>query len=180
MHKLHCDPETEVIGGTMLSIINNLQAKQIQPYLDKHGIGEIDPEKWYPAQRWLDVMNDLMESPEVSNAFVAIGMQVAERVRMPPELENAPLPVVLDHWDDVYKMQHRGGNVGGIEIEKISDTHYKSYHRILYPDDMTYGVAYGWAKRFLPEGTQFIVKYDDEELTMAEGGDATVIHIIWE
>jgi hypothetical protein len=41
-------------------------------------------------------------------------------------------------------------------------------------------VNYGLAKRYLPDGTVFQVKYDDEAPRREEGGKETLIHIIWE
>jgi hypothetical protein len=46
------------------------------------------------------------------------------------------------------------------------------------PDDLEYGILYGFAKRFLA-GTQFTVWYDEDLPRMDQGGDQTVIHVKW-
>lgn len=80
MRLLTCDPELEVIGATMLSIIDNIRYDEIAPYLMKHNLVEITPDRWYPAQAWLHVMNDLLQNREAMFNLVAIGMEVAKRV----------------------------------------------------------------------------------------------------
>jgi len=90
------------------------------------------------------------------------------------------LPDILMCWDDLYQMQHRGGDVGKIVIEKISETHYRSIQTTVYPDDLSYGVGHGFAKRWLPRGTHFTVEYDLNEPAMDRGGEQTIIHFKWE
>ena len=89
---------------------------------------------------------------------------------------------VLMRWDDMYQMLHRNADVGGITVEKIAEKHYKTSHTVIYPDDMSYGVLFGFARRFLPPGTPFKVYYDPEIPPRDRGGeqDATIIHIEWE
>lgn len=180
MRHLTCDPNVEIIGAAMLSIMDNLNVSEIYPFLEKHGLVEIDPSQWYATHLWLNVMNDLAEHTNLMTNLVAIGLRIAENVVLPPELANATLPQMLEVWDNVYQMQHRGGDIGQVKTEKINDTTYKTTHVHLYPDDLTYGVGYGWAKRFLPTGTSFKVWYDESIPRMDEGGEETIIHISWE
>jgi hypothetical protein len=53
---------------------------------------------------------------------------------------------------------------------------------VVYPDDMSYGILYGYARRFLPPGTKFKVYYDPDVLPRDQGGSEnyTIIHISWE
>jgi hypothetical protein len=163
----------------MASFIDNVQADTIYPYLEKYGLTEIDPDNWYPLQTWLDVLNDMATGTNISSNMVAIGLGVINNMVTPPGMENATLQEVLDGWHALYHMQHRGENIGGVIIEKISDSHYKTIHNNVYPDDMTYGVAYGLARRYLPSETRFKVYYDMSEPHMDEGGKRTIIHIEW-
>ena len=180
MRILTCDPDVEVIGAVMLSIINNLQANEIRPILEANNLTEIDPETWYPAERWLKVMNELAESPNVTTNDIAIGMKIAENVVLPPQMQDAPLSKILQSWDMIYQKQHRGGNIGDKEIQQLSDTSYRIILRDLYPDDLAYGVAYGFCKRFLPAGTHFTVQYEDISNRRDNGGaDETALLIDW-
>jgi hypothetical protein len=179
MRILTCDPQTEIIGQTVLSFVDNVQADEIQPYLVKYGLEHIQPELWYPAKKQLDMMNDMAREVNLSSNLVAIGMAIVEKMLLPPEMETAPLANILLGWDGLYHMQHRGGEIGYVKTERISDTHYTTTHRHIYPDDMTYGLAYGMARRWLPSTTRFTVKYDENIPNRDNGGDVTVIHVEW-
>lgn len=179
MRTLTCSPEVEVLGRKILSLIDNLSTEVIEPLLEKHGLDNIQPEAWYPAQDWLDVINDLFADRSWTSQFVVTGMSIAENGSISPELEDASLEQILGQWDDFYQMPHRGGDIGEVTVEKLSDTHFKTVHRHLYPDDLTYGIAYGWARRFLPEGTRFSVYYDKEVPHLDRGGTETIIHVKW-
>jgi hypothetical protein len=53
------DPDSEVIGQSMLSLIQCINQEDIQPYLEKRNLTHIQPDKWYPVQDGLDVLNDI-------------------------------------------------------------------------------------------------------------------------
>lgn len=180
MRHLTCDPSAEVIGQTMLSFIDNLQSDRIMPLLKRHGLDDIQPDQWYPLQDWLEVLNDLAREGDFSSSVVAIGMQITEKMLVPPEVEQLSLGEILEMWNDLYQMQHRGADVGCVRTEKVAPNHYVCTQEVMYPDDMSYGVAYGMARRWLPHGTPFTVKYDDTILNRDNGGPQTVIHVMWE
>ena len=50
-----------------------------------------------------------------------------------------------------------------------------------YPDDFNYGIMYGFALRYLPPHSDFIVSYDPQVTPRDRGGEqgCTVIHIRW-
>lgn len=180
MRTLACDSDVEVIGSAMLSIINNVQGYEIRPILDQHNLTDIDSDTWYPAQKWLDVMNDLAKKPSATTNDVAIGMKIAENVVLPPQLKSATLAQILQSWDTIYQKQHRGKNIGYKEVQKIDDTSYRVILADLYPDDLSYGVAYGFCRRFLPNGSHFTVKYENIHNRRDKGGaDTTVLLINW-
>lgn len=185
MRHLSCDPGMELIGQAALSFINNVQSSEIHPYLVKYGLTNVQPDQWYPASKIMDLMNDMAHGTNLTSNLVAIGMEIATNMVMPPEMEHAPLVAILEAWDVLYHMQHRnlvnpGVDIGYVKLEKVTENHYTTIHRHLYPDDMTYGLAYGMAKRFLPKGTHFKVKYDSEAPNRDQGGSVTIIHIMWD
>jgi hypothetical protein len=110
--------------------------------MEKHGLMNLEPLSWYPVQMLLDATNELVERTNMTSNFVAIGMKIGESVPMPPGMENPTLEQVLMIWDDLYQGLHRGGDVGSIKIEKVSDTYFKTIQSVLYPDDMSYGVLF--------------------------------------
>lgn len=179
MRHLTCDPNAMAIGQTMLAYLDNLAGENIKPILEKHNLTTIKPDEWYPLQPFLDVLNDLSNQSDMSSNYVAIGMATVENMIIPPEVESLTLAQVLEGWDDLYQIQHRGGDVGKVIVEKVTDTHYQTHLQHVYPDDMTYGVAYGLARRWLPKGTPFTVKYDETVKRRDLGGEDTILHIIW-
>jgi hypothetical protein len=46
-----------------------------------------------------------------------------------------------------------------------------------YPDDLMYGMMYGFVRRLAPAGSGHIVAYDETITRKDQGGDYTVIHI---
>ncbi len=177
VRKLYCEPGTEVLGVNLHAFYNNLQASELKPVMEQHGVTEFKPMEWYDLQTLLDSINELIDAPNVSFNFVAIGMRIGEAAPTPPEMNNPTFEDVLFAWDGMYQQLHRGGEVGKIEIEKINNTHFKTTHTICYPDDMQYGVLYGFAKRFLPRGSHFVVEYETSR--DKDGAKAAVIHVSW-
>lgn len=178
MRHLTCDPNAEVIGSSAISYIENINSKGLMPILQKHGLSEMDSDKWYPCVDILNVLNDVAQQPDFTSNFVAIGLKIAEVAMLPPTV-NA-LSEILLAFDGVYQMNHRNGEIGRFVPEKISGTHYTIRCEDVYPDDLSYGILYGLARRFLPKGTSFRVAYDDPNATRDNGGEETLIHVEWE
>ena len=112
--------------------------------------------------------------------FVAIGAAISETAYLPPEVESMSFEQVIFAINDYYQMQHRNGDAGQISVEKVEDKHVVLYVRVPYPDDLEYGTAFGFARRFLPPNTHFIVQYDKDAVRHDQGGEETIIHVTWE
>jgi hypothetical protein len=173
------DPSAAVIGQNMLSFIQNVNAADILPVLEQHGLSHIEPDKWYPLQEWLDILSELSSQSNAMFNMVAIGTAISETAILPPGAEQLSLEQILFAINDVYQMQHQG-DVGSVITEKVSDKHIKLIVCVPYPDDLEYGTAYGFARRFLPGSTLFTVEYDANAPRHDQGGDNTIIHIKWE
>lgn len=176
------DPNVEIIGQNVLGYLECINRENVLPFLQQRGLDNIDPQKWYPLQDWLDVLNDL-ENQSGGGAmmdFVSIGMKIAELAQFPPEFDQLPFDELLAVNDRAYQMQHRNGDAGYQTTEKISEGHVTITLKTPYPDDLAYGVVWGECKRFLPAGTNFTVFYDESAPRHDDGGDVTVIHIKWD
>jgi hypothetical protein len=180
MRHLTCDPRAETLGVNILAYFNNLRNDQTGPIMDRHGLGNVQPTDWIPTQKFLDALNDMGQTPDFMSALVAVGMGVGEILPVP--FEDPGLGDVLAIWNDIYQGLHRNADVGQITSEKESDTHYKITFTDVYSDDFNYGIMYGYAKRFLPPGTQFTIYYDPKVTPRDRGGNLgyTVIHTKWE
>lgn len=179
MRQLTCDPNLEIRGDALLSLLQNLRAENVAPYLGQFNLTDIHTDAWYPTRDFLDLLNELDRASGHVLDYVAIGLSLAETAYMPPELEQAPFSEMLEGWDDHYQANHRNADIGHKVTKKISDRHYTITLGSIYPDDMEYGVVYGFAKRFLPPGTPFTVWYDEDIQRLDEGGEQTVIHVRW-
>jgi len=177
------DPKAEVNGYSMLGFIQCVRKEDIWPYLEAHDLTEINPEGWYPVQKWLDVLSDLaeMRPGQAMFDFVAVGMKVTELSPFPPEWNALPFHKALVLCAESYMSGlHRGGDVGEVRVELVNPKHIKENIRTPYPDDFWYGICYGGCRRFLPPGTHFTVYYDPDAPRREQGGEWTLIHITWE
>ena len=173
------DPNAEVIGQNVQAFIQNLQAADIKPALERHGLTQIDPTAWYPIQKWLDVLSDLSGESGAMFNFVAIGAAIAQTAMLPPEVEKLTFEQIIFGINDFYQMQHRNGNAGEIKVSKVAEKHLVLDVYVPYPDDLEYGTAFGFARRFLPEGANFNIAYDEDKPRREQGGESTIIHITW-
>lgn len=178
MPKYTCDPQTELMGRTALSLIENIQHHNIAPILKQHGLDTIDPDRWYKMQDVLNVLSDISEGTNAMSNFVSIGIAAAELSVLPPEMEKMSLAEILTAYGKIYKIRHRGGDAGEVNVEQVAPNHFKLTMQIPYPDDVFYGVMYGYTRRFRPPGAHFVVKYDENVKRRDDGGEETVVHII--
>lgn len=179
MRRLSCNPSIEVIGVAVRAFTEHVTVDEMKGLLKKHGLENIGDDEWYQMLNLLDLLNELTETSNWSENYVAMGMKRAEVAKMPPEAANMTFGQFLMNWNKIYQLQHRNGDVGQLQAEKLTDTHFKVTFDIIYPDDFIYGVAYGMARRFLPNQTKFVIKYDDSVLQMDKGGKETVLDITW-
>lgn len=175
-----CDPNLELTGQSALALIQSMRHQYFEPVLEQHGFANIEPNAWYSLQRLLDVLNDMAQRGSTMFDFVSIGLAAAENSELPPEMQELSLEQFINAYYHVYQMRHRNGDAGYIRTERVSEKHLKIVMDIPYPDDVFYGVFYGYARRFVPSDHKFTVKYDDTLPGRDRGGDVTIIHIMWE
>lgn len=174
-------PDHEYLGQVLIDFENALGSNDIHQTFEKHGLINIDPQGWYPAQKFMDVLND-MEENEIAQMwdFVSIGLKQIEHAIVPPEFESLPLIQILQSLDATYHLNNRGTDIGEIKCEVVNENHVKLIFRVPQPEDAWYGVCYGYMRRFAPQDTIFRVYYDKNTPRRSEGGDKTVIHVVWE
>jgi len=178
------EPGGEAKGGSLTATFASIRREIVEPVLRKrlaeYGFEQLEPDEWYPYQLWLDVMNDLVEQEGfASPTFVSIGLKIIETADFPPGLDELPFQEILARWDDAYLMNNRGPGIGAHRCEVVDGHHVKVIKTTPLPDDFEYGVAYGFARRFLPAGTHFTIYYDEEAARMDQGGEETIIHVVW-
>jgi len=180
MREFTCDPETLLGGYSIQALFYGVLVENYRHILQKHHLDKIDPKSWYPLQSMLTVLQDIANtSTDNMMNLVSIGIAVAQRAQLPPEVQHLPLDEFFNFYEKFYPSVHRNGNAGYIRSEKVADNHLVITLDIPYPDDLFYGTMYGYARRFLPPGTSVTVEFDPDVLPKDEGGEKTVIHIEW-
>jgi len=172
-------PDHETLGRTLLDFENAVGGESIQPFFQKHGLVNIDPDAWYPEQKLLDVLSDISEQRNAMFDLVSIGLKTIEQAVIPPEYEGLPLMTILEGANDAYQLNCRGTDIGEVRCEVVTPQHVKMICRFPDPDDYWYGIFYGYVKRFSPKGTSFTLSYDNDIPRRDKGGDVTIIHIAW-
>ena len=174
------NPDHEAPGKVWLDLANAIGSEGIMPYFKKHGMTNIDPDTWYPMQKIVDIYNDMADSKAgLMFDFVSIGMKEAEQAIVPPQFESLPLLNILQSIEVVFKLNNRGTDPGEVRCETVTNTHVKMILRVVTPDDLWYGIFYGFVNRFTPKGTHFTIHYDPDVPHRDIGGDVTIIHITW-
>ena len=162
-------PQAEVIGQAILGIARALGDKA-QPILERHGLDGVQPDGWYPQQRWLDALREIDQGDMFD--LIAVGKQVAEHVPLPAEVDS--VESVLMMIGKTYTHNHRGCP-GYTKPEILGEKHVRLTVYDPYPNNMVYGVMYGFAARF---ERRAIVRYDDETPYGTES-DTVIYHVTW-
>ena len=181
MRKRTCDPSVEISGHTLTAYISGTHTDIILRIFKKYGLEDIQPEKWYPLQPLLSALYEIGTHPDASSSLVSIGVKIAEYGVEPPDLKSARLAMVLEGWEKHLYANVRNGDVGHVITEKINPTYYRITHQNVFPDDLCYGLAYGFARAHLPIGSNFKVWYEDYQHRIDNSdSDKTVVCVSWE
>lgn len=157
-------PQAEVIGQTMIAFSANLESDVIKPILKKYDLEQIDEDKWYPHQLWMDILKEMSDSMggSASSAFVAFGKEVVKSAVMPDAIQTIP-----DALNALHAIHHANlRNVPeeeGYSVEVVSDNHYIVYHNTPNPDDAIFGFLWQLAARFKKPDEVFAVRFVDND-----------------
>ncbi len=179
------EPErVEVTGEVIESFVAAFPAdiRDFGPaVLDKHGIRDPDPKRFYKAQPFLEAMRDVAHRIG-RNMMTRIGQQIAMRVELPPAWDS--LEAALGSLDKAYHSKYRGGEIGrwtyhhhGNDGGLMRGTMISTNH---YCCAFDRGVLEGFAKRFRPMGiTDALVRHDDSQPCRKNGADSCTYVITW-
>jgi hypothetical protein len=180
MRAYRCDPLTEIIGQQALAFVENVNVNAIFACLEKHHLTHVDPMTWYPLQNWLDVLNDIARLQSANLDFVAIGTAMAQTVWLPVAVAKMPVEsFFLDGLNRIYQMQYRNGDAGGIRVKQVQPCGFRITVATPYPDELSYGVVYGFALRFLPRGIALKLEFDESTPRFDLGGANTSMVLEW-
>jgi hypothetical protein len=176
------EPGIEVSGVSAQALTSCIVHKEIEAILIRHNLNAIDVNAWYPLQDVLNVFNEFATMSNKSDYFVGIGMAVAENTvkGLPEQMPSLSLIQFLNGYEQIYLTRQRcceEGDKGYLKPEQVDANHIVVRMRVPYPDDLFYGIMYGLARNFRPEGKGFTVKYDPDLPRREQGAAETVIHI---
>lgn len=179
-----CDPNLEVMGVVAIALLNHINSENTYPVIQRHGLTNLDPQAWYPVQRALSVFNDLSAQPGAMWDFVAIGMAAAELIyaNQPDQVRQLPFAEYVARSAASFEYFHRNSAGQGqrmYSVDSPAANHLRLTMKVPYPDDLYYGIYYAHARRMLPKGTAFTVKYDENTPRKDLGGKETILHIMW-
>lgn len=176
-YNVFCE-DHEVWGQSLLDISNAINMADYLPIFKKHGLEKLDPQTWYPLQKFFDVLNEIDEQGGDILDLVSIGMNIGSKFAIPPEMEALPYAELIKLTPQIYNMTHRGSNIGSFAVQEVTPKHFKVLLQVPDPDDLWYGIVYGFTRRCLmPTGQYFTVIYDENQARQENGGDITTIHI---
>ncbi|HML21219.1 MAG TPA: hypothetical protein PKD09_06210 [Aggregatilinea sp.] len=180
MRRLTCDPKAEISGASLSSILENSQGGDMRALAAKFGLEDIRADAWYPLQKALEFWDELSNHPNLMSNLVATGLAIVDNALVPEGLAGASFEDWVKGWDAHYQANFRNADVGHKSAVKVSPGHYMIVlDGTVIPDDLEYGVLYGFARRLLPSSSEFTVWYDENETPMDEGGDRTILHVEW-
>ncbi len=172
-------PDHEILGALIISYRNSINEPNYREIYTQLGLDQVLPDQWYPFQRQLDVFNTLAEREGSMMDFVSIALASVMGAPMPPEFDQMPFVQVMQAFNHSLAMVNRGTDYGYTTINEVEPNHLRIDARYPAPDDILYGGVYGYAKRFLPKGTSFTLRYDETIPRREHGGEVTVMHLMW-
>lgn len=169
-------PDNETLGSAIQSALASIGNEQIQHIVERHGLKDVDPNKWYSQQTWLDLMRDIKERGYAMN-LVAIGMKIPDTAKF-PEMES--VEAALSLLQVAYEYNHRGDDIGYYEYKSLGERKGKMICHNPFPSDLDYGIIYRLVQKFAPEDAEnFVVERDDSIPNRTTGGDTCVYYIEW-
>ena len=182
-------PGIEVSGATILAFTSEMEVfrRRAIIILEKHGIKNVQPDNWYPAQNYLDAFKEIFE--KLGDTIIRyIGKQIPESAKWPPEIKT--IEDALASIDVAYHLNHRKNGkvmfdpetgemiegIGHYKFEKIDDNSAKIICDNPYPCDFDMGIIEATASKFKPKGK--LIKVIHEEGSCRKKGDASCTYLV--
>lgn len=175
------DPSVKVNGQTIMSVVNAMEfgRETRLSILKKHGLENIDPEKWYDQQKWLDAFKEIYNIIGENTLYI-IGKAIPANAKFPPEIDS--LEKALNAIDMAYHMNHTKGEIGSYKVTEF-DASKKQAVMVCdnpYPSDFDRGIITTMLVRFKPKGsTKYSVTLDTTKETRLKGANSCTYIINW-
>lgn len=160
--------EAEVNGRSVRSIIEGVgqfssaYKDRALEILENHGLPEPEEGEWYSMQAYLDAFAELADTVG-PRTVTKIGSEIPNVVDWPPEVQT--VEDAMHALDDVYQMNHRGGEIGYYDFEKTGDSGGIMECKNPYPPELDEGLIQSAAEKFSGEGAFVRVEQTSEGTT---------------
>ncbi len=170
------DPNVEVIGQSMMSVIAGMSAGA-RPFVEKYGLDKLEPDKWYKLQPFLDFYKEISMAQSGSLNLVSTGIKVPEKAIFPPDIDS--LEKAMLSLDAAYHMNHRGGDIGHYHTRVVSNHQIEIVAETPFPCDLDYGIILGLARRFRPPKGNLLVIHNLFAPCRKKGAHTCTYHVRW-
>lgn len=146
--------EAEVNGRSVRSIVEGVgqfssaYEERALEILDNHGLPEPEEGEWYSMQAYLDAFAELADTVG-PKTVTKIGSEIPYLVDWPPGVET--VEEAMGSLDDVYQMNHRGGEIGYYDFEMTGDSGGVMECKNPYPAELDEGLLKAVAEKFSEE-----------------------------
>lgn len=175
------DNKVKVNGQTILSVINAMEyGKDTRSaILKKHGLGEIDPEKMYDQQSWLNAFKDIYDTLGEKTLYI-IGKAIPANAKFPPEIDT--LEKGLGSIDIAYHMNHSKGEIGHYQLKEFDAANKRAVMvcNTPYPSEFDRGIIMAMLSKFKPKNSiKYDVQLDTTKETRLKGADSCTYLVSW-
>ena len=173
-------PQAQVAGRVILSTFDAI-GPDSAPFLTKHHLIELNPDRLYSQQTFLDALREI--ATRKAGDFldmVAVGMRVAERSVFPPTVDGVEAALLA--LDVAYQKNNPGpeqSQSGRYHIQKVGERQIDVIAENPFPCDMVYGVLYGTVRRFKAAGPVYYIYHDNGQPCRKNGALTCTYHIVW-
>ncbi len=172
------DPKVEVVGQGVLVLIEGVGTFRptALKILAEHGISNVQADKWYPQQAYLDAYRQIAEKVGPVTLKL-IGRKIPEVALWPPQINS--VEAALASIDVAYHMNNRGGEIGSYKFKKTGERTGKMVCHNPYPCLFDIGLVEATAKKFALAGKRVTVTHDDTQECRQKGGETCTLLISW-
>jgi hypothetical protein len=140
-------PDIEVDGATMLADVGGMLISPVARHLIyTHGLGDVQPGRWYQQQAWLNVYRSIREHLG-DDTLYAIGRRIPYAADFPAE-QMYDVPSALSAIDYAYHNSHRGGEIGHYRFVERGRDDYEVHVDTPYPNEFNLGIVSSLVERY--------------------------------
>lgn len=176
------DENVEVHGRTILTVVEDALARFADVHretaraaLAENGIEDPSPDEWYPQQAWLDTFEAIAADLE-PHILDRLGEQIPDVASWPADPSS--VEEGLRSIDVAYRRNHRGGDIGFYDCERIDERTAEMTCENPYPCPFDRGLIRAVARKYAPVES-FVLVEERGDRCRRDGDDRCVYTVSW-